>query len=56
MVHRVRGTTVLGEESSRAVVEPGIGLLGREGVVLAGRRAILAPLWLLVNARNMAEH
>ena len=45
LIHGVCGTTVLGEETSRAAVEgSGVALLGREVVKLAGRRAILTPL------------
>lgn len=45
LIHGVCGTTVLGEETGRAVVEGGgVALLRGEVVELAGRRAILTPL------------
>lgn len=45
LIHGVCRTTVLGEETGRAVAEGGgVALLRREVVELAGRRAILTPL------------
>lgn len=45
LIHGVCGTTILGEETGRAVGEgSGVALLRREVVELAGRRAILTPL------------
>lgn len=57
LIHGVCGTTILGEETGRAVVEgDGAALLRREVVKLASRRTILAPLRQSVNMSRESQN